>query len=165
MNLPTLSKKQINRLNEIKFYLFVTKLDKVFKATVSQYSNLDIITILAELAQVDPMDIENIIILLKKQQNIPTKEEVVLTAKYLNLGYRFVSKNLISQRTVQKISDELKNKNEQTVKHILEQRLSNEQTELVTRLNEFYEEYLKVPFDIMGAIVKPIDNTLEGDFA
>lgn len=164
MKLPNLTQKQINRLNEIKFYLFVTKLDKVFKGAVSQYSHLDIINILAEIAQVDPMDIQNIVILLKKQQNIPTKEEVVLATKYLNLGYRFTSKNLISQRTVSKISDELKTKSEKAIKNILEQRLTNEQVDLIISINDYYTEYLKVPFDIMGTEIKALDNTLEGDF-
>ena len=165
MFLPNLTKKEINRLNEIKFYLFVTKLDKVFKNAVSQYTYLDLIAILSELAQIDPIDIQNIIILLRKQQNLPTKEEVVLATKYFNLGYRFTSKNLISQRTVAKITNDLSDKSEQDIKRILEQRLSNEQTELITRLNNYYEEYLKVPFEIMNTVTKAGDDTLEGDFA
>lgn len=96
---PNLNESQLKRIEEIKFYLFVSKLTKKCNASLVQYNNNDVIQLLAELTKTDTIELLNAIIVLDKVQNKPNKEETAVAVKYLGLPYRFINKYVMPIRS------------------------------------------------------------------
>ena len=147
---PTLTKQQQERVEEIKFYLFISKLTKKCNQNLVQYNNNDVIQMLAELTKTDTIDLQNAIILLDKVQNKPTKEETAIAVKYLGLPYRFINKYIMPIRSLYTALEEYDSKSNAEKINSLVPRLDAEIREQIEKFNTNFKEEVFFIFKMIG---------------
>lgn len=148
--MPKLSESQVNRLEEIKFYLFVVRMVKLFEKARTGYDFSNMVTMFAELNNVDPVTLEQASILITKERNRPSKDDILILTKYQNLPYRFISKNFAGYRQLyNKIDEFIKNPEEK-----LEQRLEDNIVNEIKKFNKNYIENMHPQLYILGTDIE-----------
>lgn len=110
IEMPTLTKMEKERIEEIKFFLFVSKLMRLARSTGSE-DEFALLRNCIEITQCNETILtiaaNNILTLANKPQEI----EVAVAAKYMEYPYRFIEKRLMHSRKFYKlITEYLENK-------------------------------------------------------
>lgn len=139
-NLPNFTDKQLNRLEEVKFYIFTTRILKLCKNKLKQYSIGDVANILAELTNTNPIDIQNAIVLITKQNAMPSKKETAILLKYLDIPYRDINESYMSTRTFYSLIEEYSYLSETEQLNYLVPRLDETTNKEIKQFNTNFEK-------------------------
>lgn len=139
-NLPTFTDKQLNRLEEVKFYMFTTRMLKLCNNKLKQYSMGDVANLLAELTNTNPLDIQNAIVLITKQNAIPSKKETAILLKHLDIPYRDINESYMSTRTFYSLIEDYTFLPEQEQLNYLVPRLDEKTTKEIKQFNTNFEK-------------------------
>lgn len=105
LNMPPLTNMEKARIEEVKFFLFISKLMRIARSTGSE-DELALFRNCIEITQCNEtlltVAANNILVLANKPQEI----EVAVAAKYMEYPYRFVEKRLMHSRKFYKLINE-----------------------------------------------------------